>query len=141
MGTLRNPQDKWGGIMREIQISDFENANVEYIEFWLMDPFVKDSLHTGGDLYFDLGEISEDILKDSWKMFENGLPATDSITLVDTTVWGRVPTTQSIVNAFDSDPDHRERQDVGLDGLNTDEEKSFFRRDYIDRLNSGSAGL
>jgi cell surface protein SprA len=137
-GSLRNPEDKWGGIMREIQISDFENANVEYIEFWLMDPFVKDSLHTGGDLYFNLGEISEDILKDSWKMFENGLPATDSIVLVDTTVWGRVPTTQAIVNAFDADPEHRKRQDIGLDGLNTDEERSFFRKSYMDKLDYGT---
>ncbi|MBN1414554.1 MAG: cell surface protein SprA [Bacteroidales bacterium] len=133
-GTLQNPQDKWGGIMREIQISDFENANVEYIEFWLMDPFVNDSLHRGGDLYFNLGEISEDILKDSWKMFENGLPPTDSITLVDTTVWGRVPTTQAIINAFDADPGHRARQDIGLDGLNTIEEQSFFEDTYLNPL-------
>jgi cell surface protein SprA len=132
-GTLQNPEDKWGGIMREVQISDFENANVEYIEFWLMDPFVEDSLHLGGNLYFNLGEVSEDILKDSWKMFENGLPPTDSITLVDTTVWGRVPTTQAIINAFDADPDHRGRQDVGLDGLNSTEEKSFFA-DYLSQL-------
>jgi cell surface protein SprA len=137
-GSLKNPEDKWGGIMREIQISDFENSNVEYIEFWLMDPFVKDSLHTGGDLYFDLGEVSEDILKDSWKMFENGLPATDSITLVDTTVWGRVPMTQAIVNAFDADPDHRKRQDIGLDGLNDNEEKSFFRGPYLNHLKDGT---
>ncbi|MBN2764258.1 MAG: cell surface protein SprA, partial [Bacteroidales bacterium] len=137
-GTLRNPEDKWGGIMREIQISDFENANVEYIEFWLMNPFVQDSLHTGGDLYFNLGEISEDILKDSWKMFENGLPPTDSITLIDSTVWGRVPTTQAIINAFDADPDHRERQDVGLDGLNDDEEVSFFDDVFLSRLTPGT---
>jgi cell surface protein SprA len=137
-GSMRNPQDKWGGIMREIQISDFENANVEYIEFWLMDPFVKDSLNKGGDLYFDLGEISEDILKDSWKMFENGLPPTDSITLVDTTVWGRVPTTQAIVNAFDADPDHRRRQDIGLDGLNTEDERSFFKTSFLDHIPAGT---
>jgi len=136
-GTLQNPEDKWGGIMREIQISDFENANVEYIEFWLMDPFVKDSLHDGGDLYFNLGEISEDILKDSWKMFENGLP-TDSISLIDTTAWGRVPATQAIVNAFDADPDHREKQDVGLDGLNDDDERSFFDTAYIAHLTPGT---
>jgi cell surface protein SprA len=133
-GTLKNPEDKWGGIMREIQISDFENANVEYIEFWLMDPFVKDSLNPGGDLYFDLGEISEDILKDSWKQFENGLPATDSISLVDTTAWGRVPTTQAIVNAFDADPEHRKRQDIGLDGLSTNDEQSFFNTNYLHHL-------
>ena len=78
-GSLPNPQNRWGGIMREIQTSDFETSNIEYIEFWLMDPFVKDSLHVGGDLYFNLGEISEDVLKDSRKFFENGLPTTDSI--------------------------------------------------------------
>ena len=91
--------------MREIQTSDFETSNIEYIEFWLMDPFVKDSTSSGGDLYFNLGEISEDVLKDSRKSFENGLPTSDSIARVDTnSVWGRVPTTQSIVNSFDSDP-------------------------------------
>ena len=74
-------------------------------------------LHSGGDLYFNLGEISEDVLKDSRKLFENGLPTSDSIARVDTnSVWGRVPTIQSIVNSFDSDPRNRERQDVGLDG-------------------------
>ena len=136
-GTLQNPEKKWAGIMREIQISDFENANVEYIEFWLMDPFVQDSLNNGGDLYFNLGEISEDILKDSWKMFENGLP-TDSIALVDTTAWGRVPTTQAIVNAFDADPDHRSMQDVGLDGLGDEEERSFFDSSFIAHLTPGT---
>lgn len=137
-GKLLNPASKWGGIMRSIQVTDFENANVEYIEFWLMDPFIKDSTHQGGDLYFNLGEISEDILKDSRKMFENGLPPTDEITLVDTTVWGRVPKTQNIVNAFDADADHRKRQDIGLDGLNSDEERSFFNDSYLSQLSAGS---
>lgn len=126
-GLLPNPQNRWGGIMREIQTSDFETSNIEYIEFWLMDPFVKDSLHSGGELYFNLGEISEDVLKDSRKFFENGLPTSDSLTRVDTnTVWGRVPTIQSIVNSFDSDAQNREIQDVGLDGLNDDEEREKF---------------
>ncbi len=136
-GTLQNPEDKWGGIMREIQISDFENANVEYIEFWLMDPFVQDSLHSGGDLYFNLGEISEDVLKDSWKMFENGLP-TDSISLVDSTAWGRVPTTQAIVNAFNANPDHRRMQDVGFDGLNDEDERSYFDTTFLIHLTPGT---
>ncbi len=127
-GLLNNPRNRWGGIMREIQTSDFETSNIEYIEFWLMDPFVEDSTHTGGDLYINLGEISEDILKDSRKTFENGLPISDadSITLVDTTVWGRVPRTQSIVNAFNTDPDTRKYQDVGLDGLSDNDERTYF---------------
>ncbi|MBN1789659.1 MAG: cell surface protein SprA [Bacteroidales bacterium] len=137
-GFLPNPQNRWGGIMRELQTSDFETSNIEYIEFWLMDPFVKDSLHAGGDLYFNLGEVSEDVLKDSRKFFENGLPTTDSITKVDTnTVWGRVPTIQSIVNSFDSDPDNRARQDVGLDGLSDDDERLKYNA-WLNNLTPGT---
>jgi cell surface protein SprA len=134
-GELNNPRKRWGGIMREIQTSDFETSNVEYIEFWLMDPFVLDSTHTGGDLYFNLGEISEDILRDSRKTFENGLPIsdTDTLTLVDYTSWGRVPRTQSIVNAFNTDPETREYQDVGLDGLGDEAERSYFGN-YIEQI-------
>lgn len=125
-GLLNDPETRWGGIMREIQTNDFEAANIEYIEFWMMDPFVYDTLHNGGDLYFNLGDISEDILKDSRKTFENGLPGSENVTLVDTTAWGRVPKTQSIVNSFDNSTESRLYQDVGLDGLQTNDEKSFF---------------
>jgi cell surface protein SprA len=136
-GKLNNPRNRWGGIMREIQTSDFETSNVEYIEFWLMDPYVLDSTHAGGDLYFNLGEISEDILRDSRKTFENGLPisATDTLTLVDYTVWGRIPRTQSIVNAFNTDPETREYQDVGLDGLGDNAERSYFNS-YVEQIRS-----
>jgi cell surface protein SprA len=132
-GLLTNPERRWGGIMREIQTNDFETANVEFIEFWLMDPFVEDPDHAGGDLYFNLGDISEDILSDSRKSFENGLPPTAEVTLVDTTVWGRVPVTQSLVNAFNNDLQSRQYQDVGLDGLSDKDELSFFK-DYLDSI-------
>lgn len=126
-GRLPNPANRWGGIMRELQTTDFETSNIEYIEFWLMDPFVKDKQHSGGELYFNLGEISEDVLKDSRKFFENGLPTTDSLTRVDSnSVWGRVPTIQSIVNTFDANPNNREMQDVGYDGLSDDDERIKF---------------
>ncbi|WP_297099825.1 cell surface protein SprA [uncultured Draconibacterium sp.] len=127
-GTLRDPESRWGGIMREIQTSDFENANIEYIEFWMMDPFVNDTMgdDSGGDLYFNLGEISEDVLKDSRKSFENGLPTTAELTNVDTTIWGRVSTQQSLVNAFDNTISSRQYQDIGFDGLNDDDERTHF---------------
>ena len=112
--------------MREILTSDFESANIQYIEFWLMDPFVEDPTHTGGDLYFNLGDISEDILRDSRKSFENGLPTSPLVKDVDTTAWGRVPTVQAVVNAFDNDPKSRQYQDVGLDGLRDPDEQTFF---------------
>ena len=134
-GSLRAPETRWGGIMREVQTSDFETANIEYIEFWLMDPFVYDTLNqnTGGDLYFNLGDVSEDVLKDSRKAFENGLPTTAEVSNVDTTIWGRVSTQQSLVNAFDNTDNTRQYQDIGFDGLNDDDERSFFQK-YLDEL-------
>lgn len=132
-GTLQDPESRWGGIMRKIETNDFEAANVAYIEFWMMDPFVYDPNHKGGDLYFNLGNVSEDILRDSRKSFENGLPTDENTALVDTTVWGRVPITQSLVNAFDNHSNSRKYQDVGLDGLSTEDERSFFN-DYIQRI-------
>jgi len=137
-GFLPSPEQRWGGIMREIQTSDFETQNIEYIEFWLMDPFVMDPQHNGGSLYFNLGEISEDVLKDSRKSFENGLPVDDSEERVDEgTVWGRVPTVQAIVNTFDADPQNRVKQDVGLDGLDDEREIQKFDA-YLNSLIPGT---
>ena len=130
-GLLKNPGSRWGGIMREIQTSDFEATNVEYIEFWMMDPFGEDNNNSGGVLYFNLGDISEDILRDSRKSFENGLPTSTLIENVDTTIWGRVPSLQSLVDAFDNNPDSRQYQDVGFDGLPTADERAFFQEQYL----------
>jgi cell surface protein SprA len=138
-GNLRTPQNRWGGVMAKLTTNDFEEANVEYLEFWLMDPYVEDELNgvTRDDLdpslYFNLGNISEDILKDGRKSFENGLSGGNTLNYVDTTVWGRVPVTQSFVNAFDNDANARALQDVGLDGMNDDDERSFFSK-YLDSL-------
>jgi cell surface protein SprA len=125
-GKLNDPGSRWGGIMREVLTSDFETANIQYVKFWLMDPFVEDPTLQGGDLFVDLGNISEDILRDSRKSFENGLPGTPELKNVDSTAWGRVPTVQSVVNAFDNTPESRTYQDVGLDGLRDQDERTFF---------------
>jgi cell surface protein SprA len=131
-GRLNDPQSRWGGIMREVLTSDFENANIQYIEFWMMDPFVEDPDSRGGDLYFNLGNISEDILRDSRKSVENGLPGSENLQNIDSTVWGRVPTVQSVVHAFDNSSESRRFQDVGLDGLRDEDELAFFD-DYIQK--------
>ncbi|PKP00612.1 MAG: cell surface protein SprA, partial [Bacteroidetes bacterium HGW-Bacteroidetes-6] len=133
---LPNPSQSWGGIMREVQTTDFESSNIEFIQFWVMDPFHDEDgnpTHSGGQLFFNLGNISEDILKDSRKSFENGLPTSPidyitgaNINLVDTTIWGRVPTVQVLVNAFDNVESTRPFQDIGLDGLNDADELVFF---------------
>lgn len=132
-GFFLNPERKWAGMMRSLPSPDFETANIEYIEFWLMDPFVYDSLHRGGDLYINLGEISEDVLRDGKRSFENGLPTSAVVTNVEETAWGRVPAVQSLVNAFDTDPNARRFQDVGLDGLRDEDEEVFFNN-YLESL-------
>ncbi len=136
LGNLRNPASRWGGIMRQIETSDFEATNIEYIEFWMMDPFSNDPNSRGGQLYFNLGDVSEDILRDSRKAYENGLPTSDIVQDIDTTLWGRVPVLQSLVDAFDNQPASRPYQDVGLDGLPDQEERNFFQDVYLNKINS-----
>lgn len=133
-GRLTNPEQRWGGIMRAIEYSDFEASNVEYIEFWVMDPFINKS--GSGSLYLNLGDVSEDVLKDSRKFFENGIPSPKDTTKLDKSVWGYVPKfQQQITRAFDNDPAVRTIQDVGYDGLNNEEEARFFGG-YLTQLNS-----
>ncbi|MGB4415783.1 MAG: cell surface protein SprA [Paludibacter sp.] len=136
-GYLTNPKQRWGGIMRKLDATDFETSNIEYIEFWMMDPFIYDKNGTdkGGDLYFNLGDVSEDILKDGKKAFEHGLPINGDETKIETTIWGRVPKTQSTVTAFDNTPGSRLYQDVGLNGLSTEDEFKFpVYSDYVEKV-------
>lgn len=135
-GTLANPETKWGGIMRKIDQNDFEASNIDYIELWLMDPYAcKQNTSNVGSLYFNLGNISEDVLADNRRSAENGLPKTEAENLfMDTTVWGRVPRKPVINFAFDADPNIRNQQDVGLDGLNDEGENMHFNKDYADKI-------
>jgi cell surface protein SprA len=134
-GTFTNPEDRWGGISRSITTNDFELANIQYIQFWVLDPFNVDaesvnpsSSMTGGDLYFNIGNISEDVLPDSRKSFENGLPPSPASTNfpVSITPWAQVSSQQVVVNAFDNDPANRVNQDVGLDGYANVEERNAY---------------
>ena len=145
-GRFDDPQARWAGIMRSLNTTDFQQANVEYIQFWLMDPFQNYSIKQaeggppvvnpaefGGELYFNLGNISEDILKDDRRMYENGLP-TNGIKIpkpnpganVDPTAWSDIPVNQSLIYAFTEDDAERTNQDLGLDGLTDEEEADRF---------------
>jgi cell surface protein SprA len=143
-GTWVNPENRWGGIMRALSTNDFEQTNIEFIQFWVLDPFNEDAenvnpaaQHSGGDLYFNLGNISEDALPDSRKSFENGLPPTGSSINddLDTTAWARVSTQQVVVNAFDTDPASRTNQDIGLDGWSNQQERTAFQN-YVNWVNN-----
>lgn len=140
-GSFKNPETKWGGVMRGIQNSDFEASNIEFIEMWLMSPFKEGKGGNGGDLYIELGDVSEDILKDSRLFFENGIPDSTASINVDETVWSRIPRTQAITRAFDNDPAIRDQQDIGLDGFDDAGERVHFK-DFLDTVDfMVSAGL
>lgn len=132
---LTKPKENWGGMMRAIDNTDFETQNIEYLEFWMMDPFFYErgksytgplpSDTIGGKLYINLGEISEDILKDGKKFFESGMPTDGSLQYLTRSVWGYVPVTNSVTYAFNNNSGAREKQDVGLNGMNDDEEREY----------------
>ncbi|MDE6832229.1 MAG: cell surface protein SprA, partial [Muribaculaceae bacterium] len=126
-GNLTRPESRWGGIMRKMDNTNFEQSNIEYIQFWLMNPFLdpENPNYEGGDLYFNFGEVSEDILKDGLKSYENGLPLDGNYQFMDSTVWGRVSRQASLTYSFDNSSSSRPIQDVGLDGLKNDDEYSF----------------
>ena len=145
-GNLEVPTSRWGGTMRSLSTTDFEASNIEVIEFWLMDPFNEDSPYyqdlnqaNYGDLYINLGNVSEDVLRDSRKSFENGLPkGPDDVTAATVeTIFGIIPTVQSVVNAFDNTTTSNSFQDIGLDGLNDSRENEFFS-DYIQTINNSN---
>lgn len=125
-GKLLNPEKRWGGMTRKIDTSDFETSNVQYIEFWMLDPFIynADSARVGGDLYFNLGDVSEDVLKDGKKAYESGMPVGDAKNYAETT-WGRVPTEKSVVYSFSNESGARKKQDLGINGLSSDEELTY----------------
>ncbi|PJB20459.1 MAG: cell surface protein SprA [Flavobacteriaceae bacterium CG_4_9_14_3_um_filter_33_16] len=126
-GIIDNPLESWAGITRQLTSTDLEQANVEYIEFWLQDPFQDNPTNPGGKLVFNLGNISEDIIKDGRKLYENGLPQDGNKSLLPVTTWGTViPQNQSLIYAFDTTGQERANQDVGYDGYNDSEEIAAF---------------
>jgi cell surface protein SprA len=130
--VLNKPETRWGGIMRSLTTNDFQAANIEYIQFWMMDPFNEDynnqsqpqynTFHqappTNGELYFNLGSVSEDILKDGSMSYENGIKSPSNGNYIEqNSPWGKTPASPPYVNAFDIDPNTRPYQDVGYDGI------------------------
>jgi cell surface protein SprA len=136
-GKLKNPRTRWGGIMRSIDQTDFETNNIENIEFWVQDPFIKNPSSTGGKLRINLGNISEDILKDGKRFYENGLNTPTSPAAVDSSnTWGKTPVNPiQVTQAFSNNVDDRAYQDVGFDGLDNDGERRK-RAFYLNQISN-----
>ena len=129
-GHLTQPRNAWGGMMRKLDTSDFEASNIEYIEFWMLDPFIYTreagtASQYGGDLYFNLGDISEDVLRDGKKFYESGMPV-DGSESYTWSQWGKIPTQSTVTYAFATTGGSRDKQDVGLNGLTDAEERSQY---------------
>lgn len=153
-GHLTNPETNWGGITRAITSDvDFDKNNIEYIDFWMMDPFIPgeqgkilDGIEntnntTGGKLILNLGSVSEDVMKDNRHGFENGLPADGDTSLTHTSNWGRVTEQQYLTNAFDNSTEARFNQDIGMDGLRSEDELSYESyQDFLNALNGIDPG-
>ncbi|HEY5823587.1 MAG TPA: cell surface protein SprA, partial [Cyclobacteriaceae bacterium] len=148
-GTLKDPASSWAGITAPVKTEvDFDKANIEYIEFWMMDPFINNengkildgtfnsNNKTGGKMVFQVGSISEDIMRDGKHAFENGLPKDGDPSNTTSNEWGRVTNQQYLNNAFDNTTSSRPNQDVGLDGVKTTDEATFFKESFIDKAPS-----
>jgi cell surface protein SprA len=148
-GDLADPKSRWGGIMRDLSTTNFEEQNIEFIQFWIMDPYYKNTNYpdqpdfngpdpaNGGFLYFNLGSVSEDILRDGQQAVENGIPSDGDASKLDSTAWGLVPKVRPTVVAFDNESAVRNSQDVGYDLLSSDQERSYTdgnRLPYLQRL-------
>ncbi|MCU4155432.1 cell surface protein SprA [Carboxylicivirga sp. A043] len=120
-GTLKQPEQRWGGMMQSIKIKE----NERFIEFWMMEPFTSnENASMSGKMCINLGLVSEDILKDNLASSELALYVEPNLSKVLST-WGYIVQNFN-VSQFD-DSNKRMKQDVGFDGLgNAEEEASFF---------------
>lgn len=125
-------QNRWAGIMRPISVSNFVNSNIEYVEFWMMDPYADgNNIGTNPRLLLHLGNVSEDILKDGKMQYENGLPTSGAPSTTTGSNWGVQPKQPPILYAFSSEGDDRRMQDVGYDGLSSDQESMKFGNTFV----------
>jgi cell surface protein SprA len=143
LGELNEPATRWAGFMRGINTNDFEAANIEFIEFWMLNPYMDKGDGTPvsepGFMYIDLGTISEDIMRDSRQFFENAVPTGPGTGNTVNTSWGRVPVLPPVVNAFDNDPAKRALQDVGFDGMDDENERQFYNQ-WLAAITNSSLG-
>jgi len=138
---LNAPDTRWAGFMKGLNTNDFEAANIEFVEFWMLNPYMDPGdgspVSKAGDMYIDLGSISEDVMRDSRQFFENAIPTGQGTGATVNTRLGRIPVLPPVVNAFDNDPAKRVLQDIGLDGLNDEDEKLFFK-EWVDIINAST---
>lgn len=113
--------ETWGGIQKAMPsyISNLVDENIEFIEFWFQ---ISDNINTysytrnSGEMYIDLGAISEDILPNGVLNTEKGLSAGTAPDIRDTpgTVHPKDPNLRSFISSI---------EDLGMDGLSNANEQ------------------
>jgi cell surface protein SprA len=142
--VLNNPETRWGGIMRYFPNADFEAANYESIEFWIMNPFeqMRGSNHDPneeGEIVFNLGNISEDIMKDNFLFFENAISTSQRRVPELETPFGRATVSIPLVNGFDLQ--EGKLQDLGFDGISDNDERLKYEKWMVDNQVSNLASV
>lgn len=133
------PVQRWGGMTRALNVTNFVDNNIEYVEFWMMDPYADgNNLGTDPKLLLHLGNVSEDVLKDGKLLYENGLPTPAAPATTTSSSWGNQPSQSPILYAFSSEGENRTRQDVGFDGLDSAQEAQRFPTGYINPVTNAS---
>lgn len=128
-------QERWAGLMRPISVSNFTNSNIEYVEFWMMDPYADGgNLGANPKLLLHLGNVSEDVLKDGHLQYENGLPTEVNSNQTTTTNWGNQPNQIPVLYSFSAEGAARRKQDVGYDGLDNEMEKTKFTSTFVNPI-------
>ncbi len=134
-GRLKDPESRWAGIMTNNNQPDFERANYETVEFWMMSPYAEDELTPDdGYIVLHLGGVSEDLMKDNRRFAEHALPIDpeQSDNIIETEL-SRLSTIDPAIFAFENTQESRDRQDLGFDGLDNMGEQRKFQW-YLDTL-------
>ena len=122
-GKLNEPSTRWSGITRDVSGIEYK---INYLDFWLIDPF-STYPDASGELYFDIGEISEDVLKDGFLSAENINEGTSR-----STVWGLI---KPVSNDASFPATNSAQYDTGLDELKDTDETNYFS-EYLKDIKS-----
>jgi len=93
----------WGGMMRALSVynTNLNNENVDFIEITMK---VAEGMGSDAKMYIELGQISEDLIPNRILDTEDGITAAN-------------PQRDDILN---------EGEDIGIDGLNNDQERALY---------------
>lgn len=122
--TEQEPERMWGGMTAVLPsgLEDLTQNNIEFIEFWVQsilpkgrEPTPSDLQDYNGNMYIDVGVISEDVVPNFRMNSEDGLVENPNNLVVDQRGRSYLPSTNPLTDGQFSN-ETRAQEDVGLDG-------------------------